>query len=52
MIHKGGHVQDGHGRRGGGHDFFGYGEDIRAALAYAAEMTRERFVDIPMTVTT
>ena len=27
-------------------------EDIRAALAYAAEMTRERFVDIPMTATT
>ena len=23
-------------------------EDIRAALAYAAEMTRERFVDIPV----
>jgi uncharacterized protein (DUF433 family) len=27
-------------------------EDIRAALAYAAEMTRERFVDIPLTATT
>ena len=27
-------------------------EDIRAALAYAAEMTRERFVDIPITATT
>ena len=26
-------------------------EDIRAALVYAAEMTRERFVDIPMTAT-
>jgi uncharacterized protein (DUF433 family) len=26
-------------------------EDIRAALAYAAEMTRERFVDIPITAT-
>lgn len=26
-------------------------EDVRAALAYAAEMTRERFVDIPMTAT-
>lgn len=24
-------------------------EDIRAALAYAAEMTRERYVDIPLT---
>ena len=23
-------------------------EDIRAALAYAAEMARERFVDIPL----
>ncbi len=23
-------------------------EDIRAALAYAAEMARERYVDIPM----
>ena len=27
-------------------------EDIRAALAYAAEMTRKRFVDIPITATT
>ena len=27
-------------------------EDIRAALAYAGEMTRERFVDIPLTATT
>ena len=25
-------------------------EDIRAALAYAAEMTRERYVDIPSKV--
>ncbi|OHB74295.1 MAG: hypothetical protein A2Z34_08730 [Planctomycetes bacterium RBG_16_59_8] len=25
------------------------GEDIRAALAYAAEMARERYVDIPVT---
>jgi len=25
--------------------------DIRAALGYAAEMTRERFVDIPLTAT-
>ena len=24
-------------------------EDIRAALAYAAEMARERYVDIPLT---
>lgn len=24
-------------------------EDIKAALAYAAEMTRERYVDIPIT---
>ena len=24
-------------------------DDIRAALAYAAEMVRERFVDIPLT---
>jgi uncharacterized protein (DUF433 family) len=23
-------------------------EDIRAAIAYGAEMTRERFVDIPI----
>ena len=27
-------------------------EGIRAALGYAAEMTRERFVDIPLTATT
>jgi len=27
-------------------------DDIRAALAYAAEMTRERFVDIPSSATT
>lgn len=27
-------------------------DDIRAALGYAAEMTRERFVDIPLTATT
>ncbi len=26
-------------------------EDIRAALAYAAEMARERYVDIPITTT-
>jgi uncharacterized protein (DUF433 family) len=26
-------------------------EDIRAALAYAAEMARERYVDIPLTGT-
>jgi uncharacterized protein (DUF433 family) len=26
-------------------------EDIRAALSYAAEMTRERFVSIPMETT-
>ena len=25
-------------------------EDIQAALAYAAEMTRERYVDIPLKV--
>ena len=24
-------------------------DDIRAALAYAAEMTRERYVDVPIT---
>ena len=33
MIHKGKHVQHpGHGRRRGRHDFFGYGDAIRAAL--------------------
>lgn len=33
MIHKGKHVHiHGRGRRGGRHDFFGYGETIRAAL--------------------
>ena len=26
-------------------------DDIRAALAYAAEMTRERHVDVPITTT-
>jgi len=32
MIHKGMHVQHRQGRRGGRRDFFGYGDDIRAAL--------------------
>lgn len=27
-------------------------EDIKAALAYAAEMARERYVEIPITKTT
>ncbi|MFH1007523.1 MAG: methyltransferase domain-containing protein [Candidatus Latescibacterota bacterium] len=46
MIHKGGHVQDGHGRRGGGHDFFGYGEDIRAALNRRLPQQRVRALDV------
>jgi len=32
MIHKGAHVRDGHRGGGGRRDFFGHGEDIRAAL--------------------
>jgi len=46
MIPKGGHVQDGHGRRGGGHDFFGYGEDIRAALNRRLPQQRVRALDV------
>lgn len=46
MIHKGVHVQDGHGRRGGRHDFFGYGEDIRAALSRRLPQRPVRALDV------
>jgi ubiquinone/menaquinone biosynthesis C-methylase UbiE len=47
VTHKGKpvHQQD-HGRRGGRHDFFGYGEDIRTALRRRLPRRRVRALDV------